>query len=138
VLAPDLGGKPCHLGNLAWSPDGTMLYAAAVTSSDQKGILDYWLAEIPVDGGRVRLTKIASIRSELDDDFLNTLQLSMPVSLSPDGHWIAATPAVANKGEVEDRDRALFLIDLRDPARPVQRVPIPPQPSADAQEKTKQ
>ncbi len=31
------------------------------------------------------------------------------------------------KDRLDARDRALFLIDLRDPARHMQRIPIPPQ-----------
>ncbi len=130
VLAPDLGVKLYKLGNLIWSSDGRMLYASAITIGEQQNTLDYWLAEIPVDGGRVRLTKIAPMRSELNDDFESIFRLGMPISMSPDGRWIAATPAVLGKGTLDDRDRALFLIDLRDPARPLQRVPIPRQPPA--------
>jgi hypothetical protein len=128
ALAPDLGVRPYKLGNLIWSSNGRTLYASAITISEQKDTLDYWLAEIPLDEGRVRLTKIASIRSELNENFQSMFHLSMPVSLSPDGRWIAATPAVLGKDTLDDRDRALFLIDLRDPARPLKRVPIPRQP----------
>lgn len=130
ALAPDLGLRPYKLGNLIWSSDGRTLYASTITIGEQEDTLDYWLAEIPVDGGRVRLTKIAPIRTDLNNDFLTTFRLSMPLSLSPDGRWIAATPAVLGKGKLDDRDRALFLIDLRDPARPLQRIPIPHQPPA--------
>lgn len=138
VLAPDLGVRPYKVGNLVWSSDGKMLYASAITIGEQEHSLNYWLAEIPVDAGRLRLTKIASIRSEMNNDFERTFQLSMPVSLSPDGRWIAATPAVLGKGTLDDRDRALFLIDLRESARPVQRVPIPRQPAAAATPKVQQ
>ena len=130
VLAPDLGVRPYKLGNLVWSSDGRTLYASAITIREQKDVLDYWLAEIPLDGRRARLTRIAPLRSELNGEFQDMFQLSMSVSLSPDGRWIAATPAVLGRGTLDDRDRALFLIDLRDPGRPVQRVPIPRQPAA--------
>jgi hypothetical protein len=39
---------------------------------------------------------------------------------------------VLGKGMVDESDRALFLIDLHDPARHMQRVPIPPQPAEGA------
>jgi WD40 repeat protein len=129
VLAPESDVKPYKLGNLIWSSDGRTLYASAITG-EEKNTLDYWLAEFPLDGSRPHLTKIAHLRSELNDDFQTMFRMSMPVSLSPDGHWIAATPAVLGKDTLDDRDRALFLIDLRDPARPLQRVPIPHQPPA--------
>jgi hypothetical protein len=130
VLAPDSDVKPYKLGNLIWSSDGRTLYASAITAGEQKNTLDYWLAEFPLDGSRAHLTKIAHIRSELNDDFQTMFRLSMAVSRSPDGNWIAATPAVLDKDTLDDRDRALFLIDLRDPTRPLQRVPIPHQPPA--------
>jgi dipeptidyl aminopeptidase/acylaminoacyl peptidase len=130
ALAPDLGARPYKLGNLIWSADGRTLYASALMTGEQKDALEYWLAEIPPDGGRARLTKIASIRSELNADFETIFRLGMPISMSPDGRWIAATPAVLGKGTLDDHDRALFLIDLRDSARPLQRVPIPRQPAA--------
>lgn len=132
ALAPDLGVRPYKLGNLIWSSDGRTLYASAITISEQENALDYLLAEIPLDGSRARLTKIAPIRSKLNDDFQTIFRLCMPVSMSPDGRWIAATPAVLGEGTLDNRDRALFLIDLRDPARPLQRVPIPRQPPAAA------
>jgi WD40 repeat protein len=138
VLAPDLGVKPYKLGNLIWSSDGRTLFASTITVGEQKSTLDYWLAEFPLDGSRARPTKIAHIRSELNDDFESTFRLSMPVSLSPDGRWIAATPAVLDKDALDERDRALFLIDLHDPARSMQRVPIPRQPPAAPASKVKQ
>lgn len=131
VLAPDLGVRPFKLGELVWSQDGRTLYASAVTLGQEKGVLNYGFAEIPVEGGRARFTRVSVVRSEFGKgDFDNIFRTSMPVSLSPDGRWIAATPAVLGKGKIDDRDRALFLIDLRDPARRMKRVPIPRQPPA--------
>ncbi|MBZ5683448.1 MAG: hypothetical protein LAP86_00305 [Acidobacteriia bacterium] len=129
VVAPDLGGKSYSLGNLVWSADGKMLYASALTAGEAKGVSDYWLTEIPLEGGRARLTKIASVQHEMAGDFLDTFRFSMNVALSPDGRWIAATPAVLGEKLLEQRDRALFLIDVRDPARRVKRVPIPREPA---------
>lgn len=128
VLAPDLGVKPCRLGNLVWSSDGKTLYASAITKGEQENTQDYWLAEIPVAGTPGRLTRIAPIQAQMSDDLDSYFRNSMQVSLSPDGNLIAATPAVLGKGTLAEGDRALFLIDLRDPARPVQRLPIPRQP----------
>lgn len=127
----DLGVRPYKLGNLIWSPDGSKLYASMITTGDRKDTLNYGLVEIPLDGKHARLTQIATIQTQLDDDFLGTFRMSMPVSLSPDGHWIAATPAVLGQGQVDDRDRALFLVDLDDSARALQRVAIPRQPASE-------
>jgi WD40 repeat protein len=125
VLAPDLGVKGIRLGNLVWSRDGKTLYAAAMTKGEQEKTQQYWLAEIPVGGTPGRMTKIAPIQAEMNDDLDTYLRVSMQVSLSPDGSLIAATPAVLGKDTLASRDRALFLIDVRDPARPITRIPIP-------------
>lgn len=128
ALVPDLGVKAYRLGNLVWSHDGKTMYASAITKGERENSYDYWLAEIPVAGTPGRLTKIAPIRAEMnmsDDEFTSQFRVSMQVSLSPDGTWIAAAPAVLAKDTLAERDRALFLIDVRDPARPVTRIPIP-------------
>jgi hypothetical protein len=129
VLAPDLGGKLYNLGNLVWSSDGKMLFASALTEGEPKKASDYWLAEIPVDGGTVRMTKIARLQHEMEGDFMDVFRFSMDVAPSPDQRWIAATPAVLGKDELDAKDRALFLIDLRDPGRKMKRVPIPHEPA---------
>jgi WD40 repeat protein len=129
VLDPSLDLKSYSLGSLVWSQDGKTLYAPVLTRGDADNALNYELAEIPVAGGKAQLTKIAVIHSEMNDDLKGWLRSSMQVSQSPDGRWIAATPAVLGKGMVDDGDRALFLIDLHDPARHMEKVPIPPQPA---------
>ena len=128
ALAPDLGIGSYKLGSLTWSHDGTVVYASTLSKGEMKNAWNYGMAEIPVDGSRARVRKIASLRREMSGDFESEFRMGMPVSLSPDERWIAATPAVLGKGTVEDRDRALFLIDLRDPTRRMKRVPIPRQP----------
>jgi hypothetical protein len=129
VLDPGLDLKPYSLGALVWSQDGKTLYAPVLTRGDAEKTLNYALAEIPVAGGKTRLTKIAVIHSDMNSDLKSYLRASMQVSVAPDGGWIAATPAVLGKGMVDDSDRALFLIDLHDPTRHMERVPIPPQPA---------
>jgi hypothetical protein len=127
VLVPDLGVKAYRLGNLVWSRDGKVLYASLITKGEQEQTLDYWLAEIPVAGTPGRLTKIARILGEeaKEDNLKDELQLSMQVSLSPDGNFIAATPANLSKDALADRDRALFLIDVQHPEHHITRIPIP-------------
>jgi hypothetical protein len=132
TLVADLGARPYKLGNLIWSPDGGKLYASVITIGDRKDTLNYGLAEIPLDGKHARLTQIAAIQAQLNDDFLSTFRMSMQVSIAPDGRWIAATPAVLGQGHVDDRERALFLIDLNDSARALQRIAIPRQPASKA------
>ncbi len=124
TLVPDLGVDNLRLGNLVWSEDGNTLYASAFIKTASKEVMEYSLAEIPLAGTRGRLTKLASVRDVDDGDFAAFLAMSMHVSLSPDGNLIAATPAVLDKKSIDARDRALFLINLRSPARPAQRIPI--------------
>lgn len=131
TVAPDLGVPLYKLGNLVWSLDGRQLYASVITMGDQKDTLNYGVAEIPIGAGKAHLIHIAVIQAQLNEDFVTLFQTSLPVSLSPDGRWIAATPAVLGHGQIEDRDRALFLIDLHDPARAVQRIAIPKQPASE-------
>ena len=126
ALAPELGVKAFRLGNLVWSRDGKTLYASVITKGEQEETHQYWLAEIPVAGTPGRLTKIAPIQTAMNNDELTgQFRVSMQVSLSPDGTLIAATPAVLGKETLAERDRALFLIDVRDPARSITRIPIP-------------
>lgn len=129
VLAPDLVGKRFSLGNLVWSGDAKTLYASVLIATEKEDVHEYALAEIPLDGSRVRLTKISSIHGEVDSDFMDFFRFSMNVSLSPDGQWIAATPAVLDKKQVAPADRMLFLIDLHDSKRQTQRIAIPRQPT---------
>jgi hypothetical protein len=129
VFDPGLDLKSYSLGSLVWSQDGKTLYAPVLTWGDAENTLNSDLAEIPVAGGQARLTKIAVIHDHLDSEMRDYLRSTMQVSLSPDGRWIAASPAALGKGTLDDHDRALFLIDLHDPARHMERVPIPPQPA---------
>ncbi len=123
TLVPDLGVPRVALGNLVWSQDANTLYASAIIKTESKEIMEYSLAEIPLAGTRGRLTKIATIHGSNNDED-TFLVLSMHVSLSPDGNLIAATPAVLGSESIGPKDRALFLIHLRDPVRHMQRVPI--------------
>jgi hypothetical protein len=131
-LDPGIDLKTYALGALVWSQDRKTLYAPLLTSGETAKKLNYELAEIPVAGGKARMTKIAVVHRELSEFLRTCLRLSMQASVSPDGRWIAATPAVLGKDMVDARDRALFLIDLRDPERHMQRIPIPPQPAEGA------
>ena len=128
ILAPELGVKDVRLGKFVWSRDGKTLYAAAASMATQEKMLDYWLAEIPIAGTPGRLTKIAIVQGELDHDTMPLiLSLSLRVSLSPDGRFIAATPASLGKDDLAERDRALFLIDVQHPEHHITRIPIPGQ-----------
>ena len=122
TLVPNLDEK-LTLGNLIWA--GDTVYASAFVKTHQEEIEQFAVAEIPLDGSRGKITRIADVRAKNDADFRGMLNLSMHISLSPDGSLIAASPAVLGKDEIDPRDRALFLVDLQDPARHIQRIPIP-------------
>jgi len=122
TLTPNIDAN-LTLGNLIWTDK--MLYAAAFVTTKQEDRKEFSLAEIPLDGSRGRLTRIAAVHSKNESDFKAMLNFSMHVSLSPDGNFVAASPAVLDKDDIDARDRALFLIDLRDPKRHLQRIPIP-------------
>lgn len=122
TLVPNLDEK-LTLGNLIWA-DKT-LYASAFVKTDQEETRYFAVAEIPLDGSPGKITRIADVHSKNEGDFRGMLNLSMHISLSPDGSLIAASPAVLGKDEIAPRDRALFLIDLHDPSRGIQRIPIP-------------
>ncbi|MDT8070981.1 MAG: hypothetical protein ROO76_22705 [Terriglobia bacterium] len=125
TLSPDFGGKVVRLGNLVWSRDGKTLYASAITMDEKEKATGYWLAEIPVAGTPARLTKIANINAMDIEGLGPQLMTSMRVSLSPDGNWIAATPAYLGKDNIADADRALFLIDVQHPAHHITRIHVP-------------
>ncbi len=127
-LTPDFGGREALLGNLVWSRDGSSLYASALVKTDQPAVSEYCLAEIPLDGTRARLTQLASMHTPKDGDPDATFVFGMQVSLSPAADLIAATPAVLEKESLDARDRALFLINVRDHSRHIQRIPLPDSP----------
>lgn len=127
VLKPELSAKAYRLGNLQWSRDGKVVYGTVITSTQDEQIRQYSLAEIPVDGGAVRLVPI--VRSTISGD---ESWMQFQISLSPDGSMVAASTAHLDKSKVAPADRGLFLVDLRDPERKVTRIQYPPmQPAAE-------
>jgi hypothetical protein len=98
----------CALGNLEWSRDGRMLYAAVLTAVD-RSTGELCVGEIPLDGGRARLDALA--RVERDTSWDSGDGFFYQVALSPDGARIATTTARGRP--LGQQDRALFLVDLR-------------------------
>jgi len=126
VVTPPLPGKGYRLGKLAWSADGKTIYTTAIASG-KKGEADLSIAEIPVNGGPVRLTSITRlVLSPPPDNDPENFDFFIQVSLSPDGHTLATTTGFLNqKNLAKKEDRALYLIDLRDSGRKVTKQPIP-------------
>lgn len=137
---PQPGSGPMHFGNLLWSQDGTTLYAAAITNGAKEKSCNFSLAEIPVSGAPGRLTPIAAFPCDgvSRNDVEDKLDILLPLALSPDGHWIAATPSNCDNDTFASPDHALFLIDLRRSDRRIMRIPFPtvPKPGRLAATKT--
>lgn len=135
VLQRDFGVPGARIGLPQWAPGGKLLYLPVVAeTAPRQG--QFWVAEVPIDGGPVRMTKIAPFHapSDWEDRFSLTLQLS----LSPDGSTLATTTATLGKSMLAaEAGSALYLLDLRDPARAVTRIPAPLVPSPAAAKETK-
>ena len=124
ILQPDFGLSGVRMGLPQWAPGGKLLYvpAAAVV---KEGVAQYWVAEVPIAGGRVRLTPIARFKAE-EGDWDASFRLSLQVSLSPDGSTLATTTAgLSEKMMAPETKRALYLVNLRDPKRTVTSIPAP-------------
>jgi hypothetical protein len=132
AITPQFGAQPARLGNIIWSHDGQTLYAAAITAGSKEKTCDFSLAEIPVSGAPGRLTKVASFTcSDINDnDARGKLDMILPLALSPDGNWIAATPSNCGPESFAPADRALFLIDLRHQPHRITQVPFPASPKS--------
>lgn len=132
AITPTFGTQPARLGNIIWSHDGQTLYASAITAGSSEKTCDFSLAEIPVSGAPGRLTRITSFtcKDPSDNDTRGTLDMILPLALSPDGNWIAATPSSCGAESFAPADRALFLIDLRHQPHRITRVPFPTAPKS--------
>jgi len=119
----ELSSETHVLGNLEWAADGKTVYAAlAARVKDQKRF-QLGVAEVTVDTGAMRVTPLLRIGSENMDS--EVLPLLFQISLSPDGKTVAAA-ATCLTGQFEDeKDRALYLVDLTTPERKVTKIPPP-------------
>ena len=121
TVAKPVFPKPGYsLGLIDWALDNNTVYATALGPASN-GKRDFMIAEIPIQGGAVRLTKIASLIEAGD---FRSFPLYLQPSLSPDGHTLATSTGYAPKDWVSTEDRALYLMNLGDPNHQVSRVPI--------------
>jgi hypothetical protein len=123
LLQPDFGVPNARIGLPQWEAGGELLYLP-VAAQVEPGKGQYWVAEVPIEGGPARMTRIAPFNAQPDWD--GTFSLALQVSLSPDGSTLATTTAgLSEKMMPAGTKRALYLIDLRDPARAVTSIPAP-------------
>lgn len=116
-----------RFGFPAWSADGRTLVASYTSSRTgmANATCEFGLAEIPVDGGTPRRTRLFSSTSGGGDE---TDSLVFPAGLSNDGKTVAIAStyvAANNRSRLKPEDLALYLVDLSSPKRTVTRVPIP-------------
>lgn len=123
ILKPDFSVKDARIGLPQWAPGGKTLYLP-VAAEVEPGKGQYWVAEVPMDGGRVRMTKIA--RFKAGSDWADEVHLALQVSLSPDGFTLATTTAGLSENYIAPETKcALYLVNLRDPKRTVTSIPAP-------------
>jgi len=106
------------LGALVWAADGSKAYASVFTPLPESKGLRFTIAELSGDMAQVRLIPIITV-AELDD---SDRSYESRVALSPDERTAAVSTAYWKK---EGTRRALFLVDLRDPARRVTAIEYP-------------
>lgn len=111
VLRPRLPFDDFELLNLQWSRDGRALYATVVSDSADGKAVDIYLAEIPVDGSPVRLTRVVHWQGGSASDLFGLIS----ASLSPDGETMALSLADFVKSSLPPEDSALYLIKVSDP-----------------------
>ncbi len=116
-------GLPDHFryGNLQWSKDGSVIYAAIfTTTNNDPQRIQYSVAEISLQEKPTHVTSVCEFRSshDVDPNFLD-------ISLSPDGKMIATTPAVFGTETISEEDRVLFLINMQSTPRRIIRIPVP-------------
>jgi hypothetical protein len=135
IFSPEFPVEEFILGNPQWAPDGKIIYMPFLAHSAEEDVLQYSLGEILLEGGTPRLTPITLIRSDSLQD--EGWPVFLQASLSPDGATIATTTAYLPQEAIDREARALYLVDVHDPTRPVIRIPAPlkPLPAAAPAEK---
>ena len=122
VLTPSLAAERFILGNIEWSPNRDVLYAAAFTPTDVDNVTQFSVAEIDITTASARLIPLGRILEELpDDDDVWGVQ----IALSPDGTRIASSLTLFDEDSLSEADRAVLFVELEDPERPVSKFPLP-------------
>lgn len=123
VVAPRDLPEKFAFESLQLSNDGTSVYVAMVTPTSDIHVWQHSLAEISLEGKASRITPICQIKNKNNEDM--SQQGVLELSLSPDGQTVAVTPATLDAEYIEEKDRALFLIDLSGAERQISKIPAP-------------
>lgn len=127
----------CRIVSLAWSADGRTIYAALLVPGADKNEQDLVIAETPPGGGPLKIDPVLTIAKT--KKATDASESAMSLSLSPDGKTLAISTGLLPPDALKsERDRALFLIDLADPARRVTRISAPALPRAAAMKGAKE
>ena len=97
---------------------GARAYASVFTPLTGSSGLRFAIAELSADMAQVRLIPITTVAETDPYD----LMYEGRIALSPDGGTAAVSTAYSQK---EETRRALFLVELRDPARRVTAIEYP-------------
>ena len=137
VLTPQLSAEYV-LGNIEWSPTHDTIYAAAFSSTDVEEVIQFSVAELALDGTPARLIPLGRIQGTIANSMVeqrfdeNDTTPFFPsawafeIALTRDGSRIAASTAHGDEDFflAVDGDRAVFLVELEDPERPVTKYPL--------------
>lgn len=117
----ELPSKTHRMGNLQWSPDGKTVYGSLAAGLKDPNRYQLGIAEITADTGAIRVTPLLRVR--LKDGNPDILPMLFQIALSPDGNTVAAASTYL---QLEDeKDRALYLVDLTRADRKVTKIPAP-------------
>jgi dipeptidyl aminopeptidase/acylaminoacyl peptidase len=126
VKVLDVGAKSKYddVGNPQWSRDGKLIYVAALLQNEATKRTELAIVEVSLDGKSPRIDRIAEgPKSEFDNEFVIYAQ----IALSPDGKLIALSNGYEKK--IRPEKKGIFLLDVRQPGRPVSFYPGPALPA---------
>jgi hypothetical protein len=120
TVVPRLPSNECKLGSFIWAHADTMY--AVVGCPAAEGIMQISAAEISVNDGATRLTRVVRVSSS--GDVSDNFEQRIKVSLAPNGRLLAVTTTVLTDSDVTRDNRALFIIDMKSPDRHVTKLAI--------------
>ena len=123
TYALDPKGGKLGFGNAVFSRKGDVLLGGYQLIAAGQTNSSFGLIEIPLNNAPVRMTPLVESVNTTDD----TSALYFQIGVSHDGKTVAASSAylACAAPDFKPEDCALFLVDLRDARRKVNKVPIP-------------